>query len=335
MTPAGAREDPCAAWSFLLPCVSMSIRAFRRAATGAVTTAGAAVALLLLAACGSDSGTAPTPPALFSTMVVFGASLDDTGNVCNLNPASCPPVPYFNGRVSNGPLWVELVAQRVGATVTPSRTGGTNYAHSGARTGAVPGTTQGVPNMMQQVDTYLASGSTANRDRALFVVNAATVGNDINDALTSTNAAAATIVPNAVNNAVAMVAKLYQGGARHVLLVNSTDIGKTPLVRAGGPQAMAAATNWSTFFNTGVGAQLTAIRSSSPGLTLYYMDLGALTTEVLAAPGGFGFSNVTAPCVAGTSVCTTPDAFFYWDGFHPTAATGRLVSQRALALLGR
>ena len=117
--------------------------------------------------------------------------------------------------------------------------------------------------------------------------------------------------------------------------MNSTDIGKTPLVRAGGPQAMGAATNWSTFFNTGLGAQLTAIRASSPGLTLYYMDLGALTTEVLAAPGGFGFSNVTAPCVAGTSVCTTPDAFFFWDGFHPTAATGRLVSQRVLALLGR
>ena len=306
----------------------MSFPALRRAASAAL--------LLVLAACGSDTeSTAPTPPALFSTLVVFGASLDDTGNVCNLNPASCPPAPYFNGRVSNGALWVELVAQRVGATVTPSRTGGTNYAHSGARTGPVPGTTQGVPNMMQQVDTYLASGSPANRDRALFVVNAATAGNDINDALTSTNPAAATIVPNAVNNAVAMVTKLYQGGARHVLLVNSTDIGRTPLVRAGGAAAMSAATNWSTFFNTSLGAQLTALRASSPGLTLYYLDLGALTAEVLAAPGGFGFTNVTAPCVVGTSVCATPDAFFYWDGFHPTAATGRLVAQRVLALLGR
>jgi outer membrane lipase/esterase len=141
--------------------------------------------------------------------------------------------------------------------------------------------------------------------------------------------------PNAVTNAVAMVTKLYHGGARHVLLVNSTDIGKTPLVRAGGATAMSAATNWSTFFNTALGAQLTAVRASSPGLSLYYLDLGALTAEVLAGPGTFGFTNVTAPCVAGTSVCATPDAFFYWDGFHPTAATGRLVSQRVLALLAR
>jgi outer membrane lipase/esterase len=145
----------------------------------------------------------------------------------------------------------------------------------------------------------------------------------------------ARVAPNAVTNAVAMVTKLYQGGARHVLLVNSTDIGKTPLVRAGGATAMSAATNWSTFFNTALGAQLTAVRASSPGLSLYYLDLGALTAEVLAGPGTFGFTNVTAPCVAGTSVCATPDAFFYWDGFHPTAATGRLVSQRVLALLAR
>ena len=292
-------------------------------------------ALLFVAACGDETTTtAPAAPSLFSTMVVFGASLDDTGNACNLSPASCPPAPYFNNRVSNGPLWVELVAQKYGATVTPSRTGGTNYAFSGARTGTVPGTTQGVPNMMQQVDSYLAAaGSAANRDRALFVINAATVGNDINDALSLTNPNVGVIVPTAVTNVVTMVNKLYAAGARHILLANSTDIGKTPLVRSAGPQAMGAATNLSNFFNTSLGGQLTAIRSSSPGLTLYYFDLGGLTAEVLAAPSGFGFTNVTGACVTGTSVCSAPDGFFFWDGFHPTAATGRLVAQRALALL--
>lgn len=293
----------------------------------------AAGALLIVAACGDEATpSAPSAPSLFSTMVVFGASLDDTGNACNLAPTNCPPAPYFNNRVSNGPLWVELVAQKYGAAVTPSRTGGTKYAFSGARTGTVPGTTQGVPNMMQQVDTYLASGSTANRDRALFVINAATVGNDINDALSLTNPNVGVIVPTAVTNVVTMVNKLYTAGARHILLANSTDIGKTPLVRSAGAQAMGAATNLSTFFNTSLGAQLTAIRSANPGLSLYYFDLGALTAEVLAAPGGFGFTNVTSACVT-TAVCATPDAFFYWDGFHPTAATGRLVAQRALALL--
>ena len=320
----------------MINLTAMTSQLLRFRLRAALRPAAATALLVLAAGCGDDTGTSATAPAptLFSTMVVFGASLDDTGNACNLAPTSCPPAPYFNGRVSNGPLWVELVAQKYGAAVTPSRTGGTNYAYSGARTGPVPGTTLGVPNMVQQVDAYLAASSTAtNRDRALFVLNAATVGNDINDALSPTNPNAASIVPNAVTNVVAMVTKLYQAGARHILLTNSTDIGKTPLVRSAGAAAMGAATNLSSFFNTSLGAQLVALRASNPGLTLYYLDLGGLTAEVLANPSSFGFTNVTAPCVAGTSVCSTPDAFFYWDGFHPTAATGRLVSQRVLALL--
>lgn len=34
-------------------------------------------------------------------------------------------------------------------------------------------------------------------------------------------------------------------------------------------------------------------------------------------------------------MCTTPDSYFFWDGFHQTAATGRIISQRALTLLGK
>jgi phospholipase/lecithinase/hemolysin len=301
----------------------------------------ATLTLGALAAC-SDSGTVePATPALFSTTVVFGASLDDTGNACNLSAAACTPAPYATPRVSNGTLWVELVAQRFGATVTPSRTGGTNFAYSGARTGPIAGTTQGVPNMVQQVDAYLASTFTANRAQTLFVIDAATVGNDINDALVQglTNPAAPlAIVTGAVGNVVSMINKLYAGGARNILLVNSTDIGRTPLVRGLGAVASATASALSTQFNSGIALQLPSIRTASAGLTITLLDLGALTTEVLATPSAFGFTNVAAPCVVTTppaSVCTTPDSFFFWDGFHPTAATGRLVAARAITALGR
>jgi phospholipase/lecithinase/hemolysin len=48
-----------------------------------------------------------------------------------------------------------------------------------------------------------------------------------------------------------------------------------------------------------------------------------------------GFANVTLPCLttAPAAVCSTPDSFFFWDGFHPTAAAGRLVFQRAVEVL--
>ncbi len=292
---------------------------------------------ILLAGC-SDDVVAPETPALFSTTYVFGASLDDTGNSCNLSPTSCPPAPYFNGRASNGPLYIELIAAKYGATVTPSRTGGTNYSYQGARTGPIAGATQGVPSMVQQVETYLAAPRPASRGTALHVLNLATVGNDINVALTqaATNPSApATIIGGAVLNTINMINRLYAEGANHIMILNSTDIGKTPLVRAQGAAAAAGATQLSTQFNTAIAGQLAAIRAASPNLKLYVVDLGALTTQVLATPGTFGFTNVTQACVSTSppAVCAAPDTYFYWDGFHPTAATGRLVSQRAIAVL--
>jgi outer membrane lipase/esterase len=300
----------------------------------------AATGLLLLAGCGDEVTTLPATAPRFTATVVFGASLDDTGNACNLSPASCPPAPYFNGRVSNGPLWVELVAAKYGTTVTPSRTGGTNYAYSAARTGPIAGTTQGVPSMVQQVEEYLAktTTSTSSRAKVLFVLNVATVGNDINDALTQsfTNPQApSTILGGAVLNTLNMIGRLYANGAQNILLVNSVNIGQTPLVRAQGAAASAGATQLSTQFNSGLNGQLAALRASMPLLNLYVLDAGALHAAVIANPTGLGFANAALPCLttAPAAVCSTPDSFFFWDGFHPTAAAGRLVFQRAVAVL--
>jgi phospholipase/lecithinase/hemolysin len=130
---------------------------------------------------------------------------------------------------------------------------------------------------------------------------------------------------------------LYAGGARHVLLLNSTDIGRTPLIAAQGATLAGLATGLSAQFNTALAAQLPAIRSAAQGLTVYTVDLGTLTAQVIANPASFGFTNVTSPCVSTSpaSLCSSPATFFFWDAFHPTEATGKLVAQRALAALGR
>lgn len=296
----------------------------------------AAGAALFLAACSDDPITTQPEPSPFTSTVAFGASLEDVGNACNASAAACPPAPYATGRASNGPLYAELIAQHYGTTLTPSRTGGTNYAYAGARTGAITGAPSGVPNMNQQVDTYLAATPNANRANTLFILGGATVGNDINVALVqgATNPqAAGAIITAAVGNIVSQINKLYAAGARHILVLNSTDIGATPLARAQGALASAAATQLSSQFNTGLAAQLPGIRAASPGLELYLLDVGALTTQVLASPAQFGFTNTTQACVSGTTACAAPDSYFFWDNFHPSAATGRLVAERAIGLI--
>ncbi|MGH6611045.1 MAG: SGNH/GDSL hydrolase family protein, partial [Burkholderiaceae bacterium] len=155
--------------------------------------AAVAAATALVSCGGSDDDPPPQPP-LFQTTVVFGASLADTGNFCpNSSASGCPPVPpYAQGRFSNGPLWVEVLAQRYGASVAPSTQRGTNFAYAGARTGTVPGagTVPGtapdprVVSMTAQLDQYFDSFGFVASAQTLFIVSAAAVGNNISDALT-------------------------------------------------------------------------------------------------------------------------------------------------------
>jgi outer membrane lipase/esterase len=303
--------------------------------------AALAAAAFLVSCGGSDDS--PPQPAFGQVTYVFGASVSDTGNTCNLIPANCPPTPpYATGKFSNGQLFAEIVAARYGAAVTPSRTGGNNFAYAGARTGPIAGTIQGVPNMVAQLDQYFARVNFVSGANTLFIVDAVTVGNDIVDALTlaQTNPnAPATVLTGAVTNIVTIINRLYGSGARQILVANSADVGKTPRAQALGPTAAAGATQLSAQFNGGLAQQIAQIRAASPGLNIYVLDVFALNTEAIANPAALGYTNATAPCfndlVAPPTLCATPGTYFYWDSFHPTATTHSLSAQRAIAAIGR
>lgn len=323
-------------------------RASRPALSGGALTARAgAVALsaLLLAACGGGgSSTAPTPP-LFSSVVVFGASLTDTGNVCpTAATPNCPPVPpYAAGRYSNGTLFVETIAARYGASVRPSTAGGSNFAYAGARTGAIPGlTTQSTtPSMVAQVQQFIerpTSGALLN-PQTLFVIDATTFGNNINAGLPLVGAGTITatqLVTAGVTDVVTIMTRLYAAGARKMLVINTPNVGLTPLVRPAGPAAAGAATQLAGGFNQGLAGQIPVLVSASPGLTVYSLDAFGIHNAVTANPALAGLSNVTDACTsvpACVSSATVPDTYMYWDTFHPTRQFGAYFASQAAAIL--
>src|SRR5688500_20170645 len=55
------------------------------------------------------------PP--FSAVFVIGDSFSDTGRA--FSAIGIPPFPYYNGRASNGPLWIENLAPRLRLTYQP------------------------------------------------------------------------------------------------------------------------------------------------------------------------------------------------------------------------
>ena len=65
----------------------------------------------------------------YGSVVVFGDSLSDSGNVAGILPG----VPAGNGFTTNpDPVWAEIVAETFGAPGTHSLAGGSNYAFGGA-----------------------------------------------------------------------------------------------------------------------------------------------------------------------------------------------------------
>ncbi len=326
----------------------------------------AALGVWLLVSCGGNAD--ETPPPFYDVTTVVGASLSDTGNSCAASPASCPPSPpYAQGKYSNGPLWVEALAAGYGADVAPSLKGGTNFAFAGARTGSVraaldqagftgillseaagtaptvPGINSALGTQPSQVDQLLASFKPRIHPLTLVVLDASAFGNNIVDALTLSaqypaDAAALSnaIVMGAVADIVSAAQRLQAGGAHTILMVNTPNVGATPKAQALGAAAMAAATQLSVAFNTALAQQVALLSNAKPSAHFVLFDLYALEAQIKGgtAPGGFALTHVTAPCfVSIAAVCSAPNSYFYWDGFHPTAALGAYLAQRAATLL--
>ena len=315
---------------------------FLQARRRALVVAAATAAAVFLVSCSGSDG--DTPP-LFGTVVALGSSITDTGNSCNAQPQSlCPPSPpYAQGRNSNGALWIEYVATSLGASAKGVRFGGTNFAYADARTTAIPGgATQLVPNMTTQLEQYLASVGYTSSPQTLFVVDGVTFGNDVTDALTlaATDPNAPTrILTNSVTAMVTMMQRLYASGARHIVVLTSTNLGLTPRVKALGPAAIAAATQLSATYNGALAQQIPSLKAISPGLNIYTVDTFALAGQAAANPSSLGLTNGTDACfntlAAVPTVCANPDGYFYWDGYHPTTAASRQLAQITLKAIGR
>src|SRR3984885_9413160 len=91
----------------------------------------------------------------YDALYVFGDSYCDVGNLFLATGGAEPAAPYYSGRFSNGPIWLDHVAGFLGVPLKPSALGGTDYAFGGAWV-TQPLSVTGVPSVPQQVGLYLS-----------------------------------------------------------------------------------------------------------------------------------------------------------------------------------
>lgn len=293
--------------------------------------------------------------AVYDRLVVFGDSLSDSGNVYHLtstNPAYHPDPPpvvgsppfqaYYMGRESNGPNWVDQLADRLHLPrATATLEGGSNYAYGSARSGF--GTNERFPSYTYppnpsltvlptgtQIDAFAArEGHFKPTDLVTLWVGA----NDFRDILLNL-----VTVPDVVNNIIQHVRKLNGLGARTIVVPNQVDLSQPPYFRA---TPYAALVHTLTLqFDADLAAQLNVL-AADPTISarIVPVDEYSAMAKVFADPGAYGFSNITDPALTfdtGTSTFSeVPDVsdYFWYDVIHPTTRGQAIFAEAALAAL--
>ena len=236
--------------------------------------------------------------------------------------------PYYNGALSNGPLWTQTFAASLALSATPSLLGGTNFAWAGA---TVIDYVLPQPEVPQQLALYLSSsGGTADPGALYVIVGGA---EDIMYAVQNPATAASNTVLAAQAIDV-MVDRLYSVGARNILVGNLPDIGRTPWAMDFG--FVAGATALTSLFNATLAAFLDADDAANANLDLDRLDLYTLLNSTLANPAASGFTNVSDPCKSGTiggpgTPCADPNSYLFWDAFYFSAHEHQLIAEAAFA----
>jgi phospholipase/lecithinase/hemolysin len=272
------------------------------------------VAMLLMVL----SGSALAGP--FSALYALGDSQTDSGNVAFLNPGAT----YPSGRFSDGPVWIEYLAELMGKHARPSLTGGTNFAFGGARIDSY-GTIGPVPSLQEQAAALLTQLGNSLPPNALFVVwgGANDVGDALEEALSTGNPLDPAELPAAVSALDGILRGMAAAGAVNFLVPNLGDLGLTPKFAA----AAGAATDATVAFNDLLAAMLDELLFELPGLNLTALDFFGLSWAVAADPDAYGFTNTTEACL--TTAACNPDEFLFWDDLHFTTAAHAILGKDA------
>ena len=243
--------------------------------------------------------------ASFTQVVVLGDSLSDNGNL--FAATGIPPAPYYQGRRSDGPVAVEYLAQRIGAPLLDlawigATTGIGNYGDGGSPDSFGAFNLPGMTTVFQQ--TFVLNALPVDPN-ALYVVWGGS-----NDFFGLTNPAdAGLFISRAITNILTLVGSLQSLGAQHFLVPNLPDLGRTP---------EALADPAVSFFLTSVSAQFNGTLHSALPAGVRYFDTFGIMTDILADPAKYGLTNVTSSCFDGTTVCSDPSQYLFWDNVHPT-----------------
>jgi phospholipase/lecithinase/hemolysin len=261
----------------------------------------------------------------FQNIVVFGDSLSDNGNVFALTNQTYPIPPYYNGRYSDGPNWVDQLGV----------SGVSDYAYGSATTdnnlvqGYTKGNTIPVPGILQQIEIYLNNTDVTNIDfeRTLYIIFGG--GNDfIFDQTLEPSIIAASLFksPQA----------LLDIGAKYILIFNQAPVQYFPFSKPfNSPELFTYLTDQGNFYISNL---TESMQLDNPQALLTIFDIYTLVLNIVTQNSTM-FTNTVDNCWTNFNVttviqnCSNPEDYFFIDSIHFTSRAHKLIADAIRPIL--
>lgn len=336
----------------------------------------AIMALMLLLAQGVYAAT-------FDRIIAFGDSMSDNGNIFHLTstahkvmpliPILPKNPPYYEGRFSNGPVWIDDL---VAAYDVPLE----DYAYGGAWAEPLTDSKLIIPfGLNMQVNDYMARNILdSHTSEHLYVIWVG--GNDYVQGRDDVDYATDKTVATIKNNIEWLVEYF---GARNVMVLNLPNLSLVPEVKDEGPDTVQNVTDLVTKHNQKLKVMVeelsTDYQDKYPEAKIIFADVTGYFNDAYQSPEKYNLKNVKEACYgggysfarlsnklidmkeikaakerkidilrspslrtayvtsklagAGEKSCANPDEYMFWDHIHPTRVVHNLMALDAMQIL--
>ncbi|KAJ2793006.1 hypothetical protein H4R20_006679 [Coemansia guatemalensis] len=298
-------------------------------------------------------------------MYVFADSLSDMGALKEMTGGKLPPSPYWNGRFSSGPVWVEYLALLTDFNLYNKGVGGATVDVNNQVVLDFTNNPLIVSGSQAQITYFKANNpkyaSAATREKDVLLFEAGT--NDFTvqaPNIASGRLGMETFVDNLIDTMIGQLEQLRQIGFKNIFVCQMAPIQASPFMKLVNMTTTMEKT--ADLFNQKLPKKLEAWSSSASDLnSVVVAEVATLVEIALTSKEVFkalGITNYDKPCINGdtsgfaaaenklvevlkysydapnSQVCDDPSKYLFFDVLHPTERLHRMLGYVAFEMIG-
>jgi len=273
----------------------------------------------------------------FTSIAVFGDSFSDMNNIFDASDGKKPGIHSFDGRYSDGRVWVEYLASYFDLHSEIE-----NYAWGGAtvNNSYIPSYSSylegPVPGVIDQVSTYISEigdDSIANTLHVLwagyndywwYAYNNIT---DSDDEIVSLSP----VYQNVTRSIKNIMESLYSAGARKFMVGNVPNMTQMPEALSRSKKIHQSYDILANGHNKKLSTILTNFGATNPDTNIYSFDAFNALQCIDVQKKFLGFLNVQDACYPSPDApCSNIFSFKFWDNYHFTTHSHNVIAGTAI-----